>query len=52
MAKKNDFVTCVKCAIASAIINVQSVQTVSEKMFITEIEKVLETIEMEIEELC
>lgn len=50
--KNNDFISCVKCAIASAIINVQSVYTVSEKMFITEIEKVLETVEMEIEEIC
>ena len=32
--------------------DVQSSETVSEKMFITEIEKVLNTVEMEIEELC
>ncbi|MBQ7892079.1 MAG: bifunctional hydroxymethylpyrimidine kinase/phosphomethylpyrimidine kinase [Erysipelotrichaceae bacterium] len=49
---KEDFISCVKCAIASAIINVQSTYTVSEKMFITEIENVLNTVEMEIEELC
>ena len=49
---QNDFITCVKCAIASAILNVASAQTVSEKMYQSEIEKIVETVEMEIENLC
>ena len=51
-AQKADFITCVKYAIASAMLNVQSVLTVSEKMHCDELDKIIETMEMEIEELC